>query len=281
MSKKVKEVLVRILRTDNGKSWWAEYKVPFFEGMTVLDALNYIRERLDNTLAFRSHCRMGVCGSCAVVINGKPRLACNTQIARLGTDVVELKPLYNFPVIRDLVVDLVDFFNKHRRMKPYLIRRDVKEREEPTREYRVTPEEFERYTQFTYCIMCGACVAACPTVSADNLYPGPQALAQAYRYLADPRDEGWEERLKIVDNQHGVWRCHFAGACSYVCPKGVDPALAIQLLKKELFKYKLFKRKKKASEIVPPLEVKAPSKKQPPPFDYEFNIEEVIKYERE
>ena len=273
-----KEVLIRILRTDNEKSWWAEYKVPMISGMTVLDALNYIRENIDSSIAFRSNCRMAICGSCAMIINGRPRLACNTQISRLGSDVVELKPLYNFPIIRDLVVDFTDFFEKHKSIKPYLIRRDVAEREKPIGEYRVTPEEHLRYMQFSYCIMCGNCVAACPTVSADEIFPGPQALTQAYRYLADPRDEGWEERLEKVDNQHGVWRCHFAGACSYACPKGVDPALAIQLLKKETFRYRIFKKRKRGSEAVSlPKEIKPPAEaKKPPAFDYKFDIKKVI-----
>lgn len=265
-----KEITIKVLRTEGEKSWWAEYKVPYLQGMTVLDALNYIRENLDSSLAFRSHCRMGVCGSCGMIINGKPRLACNTQIVRLESDMVELMPLYNFPVARDLVVELTDFFAKHHSLKPYLIRKDIKEREEPTREYRVLPEQLYDYMQFSYCIMCGNCVAACPSVSADSLYPGPQALTQAYRYLADPRDEGWEERLEILDDQHGVWRCHFAGACSYSCPKGVDPALAIQLLKKEALKYRLFGKRKAGSEVVPPLTgvQPPPEAKKPPPFDY-------------
>ena len=271
-----KEITVKIYRINGEKSQWEEYKVPYFQGMTVLDALNYIRENLDNTLAFRSHCRMGVCGSCGMIINGKPRLACNTQIARLNSDVVALEPLYNFPVIRDLVVDLVDFFEKHRSLKPFLIRKDIEERENPKMEYYVSSKDHEKFLQFTYCIMCGNCVAACPTVSADEKYPGPQALTQAYRYLIDPRDEGWGERMEILDDQHGVWRCHFAGACSYSCPKGVDPAMAIQLLKAEVFRYRFGKRKKGTKEVRPPEKVSPPPEaKKPPPFDYKFDINKI------
>ncbi len=271
-----KKIIVKVHRIDGDRDWWQDYEIPFMRGMTVLDALNYIRENMDSSLAFRSHCRMGVCGSCGMIINGRPRLACNTQIARLNSDVVTLEPLYNFPVVRDLVVELDEFFEKHRSMKPFLIRRDIEERENPKLEYYVSPKDHEKFLQFTYCIMCGNCVAACPTVSADEKYPGPQALTQAYRYLIDPRDEGWEERMEIVDDQHGVWRCHFAGACSYACPKGVDPAMAIQLLKAEVFRYRFGKRKKEGSKevklekVAPPPEVK-----KPPPFDYKFDMSKI------
>jgi len=209
-----------------------EFVVPAPHGMTILDGLSYIRDNLDSTLAVRSSCRMAICGSCAMLINSFPHLACHTQIEELKADTVEIKPLPNFPIIKDLVVDLTPLFEKHTAIKPYLIRSDVAEMESPTAEFLQTPGEMESYLQFSYCIKCGLCLAACPTVATDRLFPGPQALAQCYRYCGDSRDDGAKERFPTVDQARGMWRCHFAGACSEACPKGVDPALAIQLLKR-------------------------------------------------
>jgi succinate dehydrogenase / fumarate reductase iron-sulfur subunit len=202
--------------------------------MTVLDGLIYIKEHLDSTLAWRSSCRMGVCGSCGMFINGRPQLACQTQILELKAPVV-VKPLPNFPVIRDLVPDLMSMFEKHRSAKPWLIRRDSHELEHPTREYLQSDEEMERYFQFSYCIKCGLCMAACPTLATDAHYLGPQPLGQALRYMNDTRDEGFADRTNSALSSAGPWRCHFAGECSQVCPKHVDPALAIQMMKREIF----------------------------------------------
>lgn len=237
-----RKVILRVQRFDPERDtspYLQVYEVPYRRGMTVLEALLYVKENLDPTLSFRYSCRMAVCGSCGMLINGVQRLACATQISVLGP-VVEIKSLPNFPIIRDLVVDLSRFFEKHKAVKPYLIRRDVEEQERPTKEYLQKPEELvSSYLQFSYCIKCGLCVSACPVAGYDEQYLGPEALAQAYRYIADSRDQGAEERIKIVDSPHGCWNCHFAGSCSHVCPKGVDPALAIQLLKRTVIKRKL------------------------------------------
>jgi succinate dehydrogenase / fumarate reductase iron-sulfur subunit len=210
---------------------YALYEVPLKRGMTVLDALLYVKERIDPTLALRFSCRMAICGSCGMAINGLPRLACMTQMGELGNGLITVEPLPHFPLIRDLVADFEAFFEKHRSVRPYLIRRDVQEQENPTQPYLQYEGQLLGYVQFAYCISCGLCYAACPIPATDELYPGPQALAQLYRFMADSRDEG-EKRWKLVDNAHGLWRCHFAGSCSAVCPKGVDPALAIQLLRR-------------------------------------------------
>lgn len=213
---------------------WQNYEIPISRGMTVLDDLTYIKEHDDSSLAWRSSCRMGICGSCGVLINGRPQLACQTQILELKPPVI-LKPLPNFPVIRDLVPDLMEMFHQHRHAKPWIIRDDHHEMEHPTREYLQSAAEMENYFQFSYCIKCGLCMAACPTVATDARYLGPQPLAQAFRYLADSRDEGFAERKHSAFGSGGPWRCHFAGECSKVCPKHVDPALAIQTLKRDLF----------------------------------------------
>jgi succinate dehydrogenase / fumarate reductase iron-sulfur subunit len=200
--------------------------------MTVLSALLYAKERLDHSVAIRFSCRMASCGSCAIKINGLPKLACYTQIKELGDGPVTVEPLPHYPIVRDLVTDLQGFFDKHRSVRSYLVRQDQAEQETPTSEYAQSSRELDDFLQFSYCIKCGLCNAACPTVAGDASFIGPQALGQAYRYVADSRDEGVNERIKVIDRAHGIWRCHFAGACSFVCPKGVDPALAIQRLRK-------------------------------------------------
>lgn len=232
-----KEVTYKIRRFDPATDrapHWEEYRIPYLPGLTVLDGLWKIKETLSPSLAWRSSCRMGVCGSCGMLINGSPRLACNTQISDLGTPVVSVAPLPNFEILRDLVPDLMTMIEAHRNLKPFIIRDDVSEREHPTGEFWQSPHELEQYLQFSYCIKCGCCMAACPTVATDPEYSGPMPLAQAHRYNADTRDGGFDARKSVLAGGPGPWRCHYAGECSRVCPKGVDPAKAIQLMKREL-----------------------------------------------
>ena len=246
-----------------------EFVVPAPRGMTVLDGLFYIRDNLDSTLAVRSSCRMAICGSCAMLINNFPHLACHTQIAELKAGTIEVRPLPNFPIIKDLVVDLTPLFEKHKAVKPYLIRSDVEEMEDPTAEFLQTPEELDAYLQFSYCIKCGLCLAACPTVATDTPFLGPQALAQCYRYCGDSRDDGAKERFPTVDREHGLWGCHFAGACSEACPKGLDPALAIQLLKRLRVSRALgLGRKRRPTPVASP-----PTTRQPKLPVPEFTVE--------
>ena len=230
----VKLVVQRFDPFADAKPRMAEYSIPKREGMTVLDALLYARDYLDHSIAVRFSCRQASCGSCGMKINGRPRLACYTQVQELGGDRVLAQPMDNFAIIKDLVTDLESFFSKHREVMPHIIRSNPQELEYPKTEYLMKPDELEKVLQFTYCIKCGLCTSSCPTVAMDSKFPGPQALAQAYRYLMDESDEVGELRLEALDTAHGVWRCHFAGSCSYVCPKGVDPALGIQLLKRHV-----------------------------------------------
>jgi succinate dehydrogenase / fumarate reductase iron-sulfur subunit len=267
----VTTVIFRVQRyvpEDGAGSRVVEYRVPVAEGMTVLDGLIHVKERLDGSLSWRASCRMGICGSCGMWINGRPRLACQTQVAELGTGVVQVRPLPNFPVIRDLVPDLGSMIEKHRGIRPYLLRRDLDELERPTAEYVQTRADMERYVQFAYCIKCGCCMGACPTLATDVRYLGPQPLSQVHRYNADTRDDGFEERREVVSASAGVWRCHFAGECSEVCPKGVDPALAIQRVKRELVFHVLrLRRRPTPAPLAPPaagLE-RRPGIPEPPP----------------
>lgn len=200
--------------------------------MTVLSALLYAKEKLDHSIAIRFSCRMASCGSCGMKIDGLPKLACYTQITELGSGPITVEPLAHYPLIRDLVTSFQGFFDKHQSIKPYVVRRDEVGQETSEMEFVQSPRELDDFLQFSYCIKCGLCNAACPTVASDASFIGPQALGQAYRYISDSRDEGARERINVLDATHGIWRCHFAGACSFVCPKGVDPALAIQRLRK-------------------------------------------------
>lgn len=211
-------------------SKFMEFTVPYEKWTTVLEAVLEVKKHFDHSVAVRYSCRQATCGSCGMIINGKPRLACFTKISELNSNVVTVEPMNNFPIIRDLAVKFERLFDTHHKIKPYLVREDT-ELESDEKEFSQSPEELEQYIQFANCIKCGLCNSACPTMSTDSSFVGPQALAQAYRYVADSRDKGKDSRLKIIDDSHGIWRCHFAGSCSQVCPKGVDPAMGIQLLR--------------------------------------------------
>ena len=234
-------VTLRIARfnpREDRRSRFMEFSVPYERWTTVLDAILAVKKHFDHSVAVRYSCRQATCGSCGMMINGRPRLACFTKISELGSGTVTVEPMNNFPIIRDLAVRFDRLFDSHRKVKPYLIRdgdgddgKGVGTGRGAARELLQTPEEHERYIQFANCIKCGLCNSACPTMATDSSFVGPQALAQAYRYTADSRDKGKDERLKVIDESHGIWRCHFAGSCSQVCPKGVDPAMGIQLLR--------------------------------------------------
>jgi succinate dehydrogenase / fumarate reductase iron-sulfur subunit len=210
------------------------YQIPVREGMTVLEGLHYIKDNLDPSLAWRYSCRMGICGSCGMLLNGRPTLACNTQILHIATQDLSVGPLPNFDIIRDLVPDLASMFEKHRSIKPYVVRGDEAEINDPRGEVYQSPEDLEAYLQFAYCIKCGCCMAACPTLATDVRYLGPMPLSAAQRYNRDTRDEGRRHRNLLTGSAHGAFRCHYAGECSRACPKGVDPARAIQHLKRQL-----------------------------------------------
>jgi succinate dehydrogenase / fumarate reductase iron-sulfur subunit len=230
-------VVYRVRRFDPDKDsepHWEEFRIDAPPGMTLLDGLLKIKETQSPSLAWRSSCRMGICGSCGMLVNGSACLACNTQISEIGNGIITVAPLPNFHIIRDLVPDLTPMFDTHTALAPYLIREDKSEQENPTGEYWQSPEELESYLQFSYCIKCGCCMAACPTLATDPIYSGPMPLAAAHRYNADSRDGGFETRKRFLSGEKGPWSCHYAGECSRVCPKGVDPAKAIQLMKREL-----------------------------------------------
>jgi fumarate reductase iron-sulfur subunit len=206
-----------------------DYEVPCPREWVVLDGLNHIKDRLDGTLSYRWSCRMGICGSCGMTVNGEPKLTCATFLADYAPGPVRVEPLRNFPIVRDLIVAIGDFMRKLASVKPWLIR----EVEKPLSEgaYLQTPEELDAYKQYSMCINCLLCYAACPISGLDSKFVGPAAIALAQRYNLDPRDQGSRQRLQILSEHEGIWGCTFVGECTKVCPKHVDPAGAIQRYK--------------------------------------------------
>jgi fumarate reductase iron-sulfur subunit len=206
-----------------------EYEVPCPKDWVVLDGLNYIKDRLDGSLTYRWSCRMGICGSCGMTVNGEPKLTCETFLSEYGHGPVKVEPLRNFPVIRDLVVEIGDFMRKLVSVKPWIIRN--KEKLLSDGEYLQTPDELDEYKQFGMCINCMLCYSACPIYGLEPGFIGPAAIALAQRYNLDSRDEGSAERLEVLSEHDGIWGCTFVGECTEVCPKHVDPAGAIQRYK--------------------------------------------------
>lgn len=256
-----KKITFRLRRFDpdkDTKPHYQDFEIDLKPGMTVLDGLHEVKQKHDSTIAMRYSCRMGVCGSCAMLINGKPSLACNTQVSQVSSKMIIVAPLPNFEIIKDLVPDLAPMLAKHVKMHPYVIREDENEMQSPSGEFYQSPEELVKYLQFAYCIKCGACMAACPTLATDDEYMGPMPLTQGHRFDTDTRDMGFDERKMIAGDSHGVFRCHYGGECSNVCPKGVDPARALQLMKRDLvFDYlKLRKKRKPCSIMHRPKDVK-------------------------
>lgn len=207
------------------------YEVPYTPDMSILEALQYIKDHLDSTISFRWSCRMAICGSCGMMVNGVPKLGCKSFLRDSYPEKVVLEPLANFPIERDLVVVMDDFIEKLEEIQPYII--SDKEKPLASGPNKQTPQQMAKYKQFSMCINCGLCYAACPQYALDDKFTGPAALALLARYNRDSRDSGEAQRMKVVNQEEGVWGCTFVGYCSVVCPKGVDPAAAIQLLKVE------------------------------------------------
>ncbi|UWG48404.1 Succinate dehydrogenase/fumarate reductase, Fe-Sprotein subunit [Halanaeroarchaeum sp. HSR-CO] len=213
------------------------FHVPKFEGMTVLDALMDARDRYDPTLTFRHSCRQAVCGSDALFVNGRQRLACKTQTVDLD-EPIQIEPLPHRPVVKDLVVDMEHFYDQMRSVEPFF---DPDELPGPDQQQLQTPENREQVKMSTRCIWCGACMSSCNIAAGDNQYLGPAALNKAYRFYFDEREgeNRQEERLKIVEEEHGVWRCQTQFSCTEVCPKDIPLTEHIQALKREAVKNNL------------------------------------------
>ena len=200
----------------------------------VLDALQAIKWQQDGTLAFRRSCAHGICGSDAMLINGKNRLACKILIKELTQPIV-IEPMRGFAVVKDLIVDMEAFFEKYRSVKPYLI----EDSSAPEKERTQSPEERERYDDTTKCILCGACTTSCPSFWANSQYVGPAAIVQAHRFLFDSRDHGAAQRLLALNDTSGVWRCRTIFNCTAACPRGFNVTKAIGEVKKLLVRQSL------------------------------------------
>ncbi|MDE0911766.1 MAG: succinate dehydrogenase iron-sulfur subunit [bacterium] len=237
-SVEVKKVMKTIVITrfdpdkDEGRRT-QEYTIPVEEDWKILDAINYIKDEVDPTVSHRWSCRMAVCGSCGMMVNGEPTLTCKTALTNYGERIV-VEPLANFPVVRDLVVDLDGFMDKVKSVKPWI----MKAKEEAASEefnskgtYSQSPEQLATFKQFSMCINCMLCYSACPVVANEPDFLGPAAIALGHRYNLDSRDEGNDERNDIFRDEGTVFSCSYANECSAVCPKGVDPAAAVNQAK--------------------------------------------------
>lgn len=227
-SRMIKVKILRYNPDQDDSPYYQAYQVPCQEEWVILDALNYIKDNLDRTLSYRWSCHMAVCGSCGMMVNGEPTLSCHSFIRDLP-DKIRIEPLENFPIARDLVVEMDDFIDKLTRIKPYII--PVEERSISEGTYTQLPHQLEDFQQYTQCINCLLCYSACPQVTLNESFVGPAALALAHRYNKDSRDKGRAVREDVVASNEGIWECSFVGACSEVCPKHVDPAAAIQQTK--------------------------------------------------
>ncbi len=222
--------LFRIKRYDPDRSpsvWWDDFKVKMDPTDRVLDGLIRIKDTIDGSLTFRRSCAHGICGSCAMKINGKNRLACQSIIKNMPDRIV-IEPLQRLPVIKDLVVDMEGFFEKNDLVMPYLINDEPP----PERERLQSPEEQHRILESITCIMCGSCTSSCPVFWSDKKYLGPSALLKAYRFIFDSRDRAQDERLKRILHSHGLFRCHSIFNCVEVCPKEIDITSHIARLKR-------------------------------------------------
>ena len=221
--------ILRFQPETDSEPHFQSYLVPCEEDWVVLDAVNYVKDHMDSSLSHRWSCHMAVCGSCGMMIDGEPRLACKTFVRDFEKKKIRLEPLANFPIERDLVVVLDDFMEKLKRVKPYIIRDESQALEEG--EYLQTPAQLKKFKQYTQCINCCCCYSACPEYALKPHFIGPAALALAHRYNQDSRDCGAREREEVVASDEGIWDCSFADACSQVCPQNVDPAGAVQQMK--------------------------------------------------
>ena len=215
------------------------HQIELAEKASVLDAVFALQRGPCPDLAFRFSCRVGMCGSCAMVVNGRERLTCSTLVKTIG-DKLRLQPLRNLPVVRDLAVDLQPFFAAYQRVLPHLIPRDDLDQ---TDFYRIPHDsaEWKALEHQPQCIDCGACYSACTLVTLNPRYLGPMALHRALNLLVDPRDNARAQRLQLVAGETGAFRCHTLGNCHDACPRGISPTRSIERLKR-LATFDLFKR---------------------------------------
>jgi succinate dehydrogenase / fumarate reductase iron-sulfur subunit len=211
------------------KPWWGEYDIQAEATDRVLDALHYVKDHVDGTLAFRRSCGHGICGSDAMRINGRNLLACKVLIREMGTKIT-IEPLLGLSVIKDLIVDMEPFFENYRSVIPFLVNDDPP----PPGERLQSPEDRAIFDDTTKCILCAACTTSCPSFWANGKYVGPAAIVQAHRFIFDSRDQATQERLEILNERDGVWRCRTVFNCVEACPREIDVTRAIGEVKKAI-----------------------------------------------
>lgn len=223
--------VLRYMPEEEEQPYHQTYRVPFSDDMSVLQGLQHIKDEIDGTLSFRWSCRMAICGSCGMMIDGVPKLACKTFLRDYAPGKVRIEALAHFPIERDLVIVMDDFIEKLESIKPYII--DKRVRELSAGENLQTPAELALFEQYSSCINCLLCYAACPQYGLNSKFIGPGAVALLHRYNLDTRDHGKSERMPVVHAEDGVFNCTAVGYCSEVCPKKVDPANAVNINKTE------------------------------------------------
>jgi succinate dehydrogenase / fumarate reductase iron-sulfur subunit len=215
----------------SGEAVWEDFTVEIDPKERVLDALHKIKWEMDGTLTFRRSCAHGICGSDAMRINGRNRLACKTLIKDLNpAKPITVEAIKGLTVLKDLVVDMDPFFQAYRDVMPFLVTTG----NEPTRERRQSAADRERFDDTTKCILCAACTSSCPVFWNDGQYFGPAAIVNAHRFIFDSRDEAGEQRLEILNDKDGVWRCRTTFNCTDACPRGIQVTKAIQEVKRAL-----------------------------------------------
>jgi succinate dehydrogenase / fumarate reductase, iron-sulfur subunit len=228
------DVTIKILRYNpevSEEPSWESYQVTAEPTDRVLDALHKVKWDLDGSLTFRRSCAHGVCGSDAMRINGKNRLACKTLLKDVNpSQPITVEPIKGLPVLKDLVVDMEPFFDAYRSVMPFLVTTG----NEPTRERIQSQKDRDRFDDTTKCILCAACTTSCPVYWTDGQYFGPQAIVGAHRFIFDSRDEGTDQRLEILNDKEGVWRCRTTFNCTEACPRGIEVTKAIQEVKRAL-----------------------------------------------
>ena len=255
----VKFKIYRFEKGKNSNPRFENFTIKEGEGMTILDALFKIKDEIDGTLSFRYSCRGAVCGSCGMLINGSPMLACRTQVGdlikgklnfelmihgpfafpsinKIDSMEIQIEPLPNFAIIKDLVVDMKSFFNGYESIDPWFIKKNKFNNENKMRQ-----KEMKAIEPYINCIMCGICFSKCPSAKRDNKYLGPATLAKAWRFLADSRFENKKEMLKKVDSHRGVWACDTVYRCVDFCPKNVPSTQGITAIRRKLLLNKLIR----------------------------------------
>jgi len=231
------QVTLKIQRFNPEKDsapYWKEYTVDMHPNDRVLDALLYVKNHIDGTLTLRSSCAHGICGSDAMRINGVNQLACKSLFSKVGNNVT-IEPIAGLPVIKDLVVDMEPFMEHYRSVLPFFINDDPP----PEKERLQSEEDRLRFEETTKCILCACCTTSCPTFWATDAYVGPAAIVQAHRFIFDSRDQGASQRLEILSDPDGVWRCRTIFNCTNACPRDIKVTEAIAEVKKEILFNKL------------------------------------------